>query len=135
MQERKLRVSIFREFSTEIIVFVVCHTMRSELRSLTQTEKSTSGIFKDHEMWIFKQMQICQFSADLVSQGSFDWRAEVAASSNIKAAGIWRIGIPLLLECRKVSRGTRSVESLQTFAHGNTLHERGIGQGNGAVPF
>lgn len=117
------------------------HRVRGVSYHAQRTEESNSDRevhewdIQNHEMWVFKQMQICQFSANLVSQGSFNWRAEVAASSNIKAAGIWRIGIPLLLECRKVSCGTRSVESLQTFAHGNTLHERGIGQGNGAVPF
>lgn len=115
MQRRKPRPSMFGTLPIEIIVLVMCHTRSPDLENLIQADKFTNEIFKEHQTWIFKRMQICQFPefsgwfGDLPGfDGStlgknrtseqvqrlrdvvftFNWRDQVAASSNYKAAGL-----------------------------------------------
>ena len=115
MQGRKSRPSIFQTLPREIIVLVMCHTRSPDLANLIQADKSTNEIFKNHKISIFKRMQICQFPefsgwfGDLPGfDGStlgnnrtseqvqrlrdvvftFEWRSQVAAPSNYKAAGL-----------------------------------------------
>lgn len=62
MKGRKRRFAIFRVLPTEIIVLVMCHTRSGDLANLIQTDNSMNEIFQNHKMWLFKRMQICQFS-------------------------------------------------------------------------
>ena len=52
---------MFRKLPTEMIVLIMCHTTRTDLANLVQTDKFMNEIFKNHKACIFRRMQVYQF--------------------------------------------------------------------------